>query len=147
MLITNAVFTAAPGIANVTLDNGDVYTIDTSLPADEQFRCMLADWRAAGGQIAPYVPAPPALDDYRRAIQAHLDATAQQRGYDSIHTAVGYRDDPNPAYAAEAEALFTWRSAVWTFTFAEMAKVQTGQRLQPTVSDLIGELPAIIWPG
>lgn len=86
------------------------------------------------------------LDDYSRAIQAHLDATARERQYDSIHTLIGYRGDPNPEFAAEAEAGFVWRSAVWTYANAELAKVMAGQREQPTVEDFIAELPAMVWP-
>jgi len=51
-----------------------------------------------------------------------------------------------PQWAAEAAAFAAWRDAVWTYAYAELAKVQAGQRAQPTVTDLIAELPAIIWP-
>jgi len=80
------------------------------------------------------------------AIQAHLNATAGQRRYDSIHTAISYRDDPNPKFAAEAAALFAWRSAVWTHATEELEKVIAGQRDVPTVSAFIAELPVIVWP-
>lgn len=91
-------------------------------------------------------PSPPTERDYADAIQRHLDATASQRRYDNIQTAVTYRDDPNPVYAAEANALFTWRSNVWTYALAELEKVKTGQRAQPTIPELIAELPAFAWP-
>lgn len=81
-----------------------------------------------------------------RAIQAHLDATAAERSYDSIQTAVTYRDDPNPQFAAEGQALFTWRSEVWTYATAELAKVEAGERAVPAVETFIGELPAMVWP-
>lgn len=80
------------------------------------------------------------------AVQAHLDAKAQERQYDGVHTAVGYRGDPNPAFDAEAEALFAWRSAVWTYATGELAKVQAGERSVPTLEEFIGELPAFEWP-
>ncbi|MEH3093357.1 MAG: hypothetical protein PGN20_15275 [Agrobacterium cavarae] len=80
------------------------------------------------------------------AIQSHLDATAAQRRYDSIASAISYRDDPNPKFAGEAAAAFAWRSAVWTHATAELEKVIAGQRDVPTVSDFIAELPAIVWP-
>ncbi|OCP05267.1 hypothetical protein BC374_16385 [Ensifer sp. LC13] len=97
-----------------------------------------------------YPPAPPVTQaDYSAAIQAHLDAKARERQYDGIHTAIGYRDDPNPNFAAEATALFAWRSAVWTFSSAELAKVMAGERPQPTVAEFMGELEAacpFVWP-
>lgn len=36
-----------------------------------------------------------------------------------------------------------WRDAVWAHAFAELGKVQHGQRPQPTVEDFIAELPVI----
>lgn len=89
---------------------------------------------------------PPTIGDFSRAIDRHLDATAAERQYDSIQTAVTYRDDPNPQFAAEGEALFTWRSEVWTYATAELAKVEAGERPVPTVEAFIGELPAMAWP-
>jgi len=102
-----------------------------------------------GDAIVPYAPPTPPLNegDYTRAIQAHLDAQAQTRGYDSIQSAVTYMDDPNPTYAAEAAALRGWRSAVWTYALAELARVQAGEREQPGIEDLLAELPPPVWPG
>jgi hypothetical protein len=69
-----------------------------------------------------------------------LDAKAQERSYDSIATAVSYRDDPNATYAAEGTALFNWRSSVWVYTYAQLAAVQAGTRAQPTVADFVTEV-------
>jgi RecB family exonuclease len=82
---------------------------------------------------------------YSAAIQAHLDATARERLYDGIQTAITYRDDPNPQFAAEGEALFTWRSAVWTYATEELAKVINGERTQPSVEQFLDELPSFHW--
>ncbi|MCS0497852.1 hypothetical protein NVS89_22435 [Ancylobacter sp. MQZ15Z-1] len=84
--------------------------------------------------------------DYVAAIQAHLDATAGERQYDSIQTAVTYRGDPNETYAAEAQALFEWRSAVWSYALTELAKVTAGERAAPEIADFLAELPAVGWP-
>ncbi|MBN7804921.1 hypothetical protein JZX86_06020 [Agrobacterium rosae] len=80
------------------------------------------------------------------AIQSHLDATARQRRYDSIHTAISYRDDANPVFASEAAVLFAWRSAVWTYSTAELDKVMAGERDIPTIEEFVAELPEIVWP-
>lgn len=100
------------------------------------------------GVVVPFDPPPPpvTVDDYTRAIQARLDAKARERQYDGIQTAITYRDDPNPQFAAEGEALFAWRSAVWTYSTAELAKVTAGERAQPSVEAFIAELPAFEWP-
>jgi hypothetical protein len=99
----------------------------------------LCDVLAAYGLVKPL----PAVADYSAAIQAHLDATARQRQYDGILSAITYRDDPNPVFAAEAEALFAWRSAVWTAATAMLAGMGEGE--PPLVADVIGALPEFTW--
>jgi hypothetical protein len=42
--------------------------------------------------------------------------------------------------------LFAWRSAVWTYSTAELGKVLAGERAQRTVEEFIAELPAFEWP-
>jgi hypothetical protein len=88
------------------------------------------------------VPAPTEVD-YAAAILSMLDAAARQRGYDDIQSAVSYRDDPNATFAQEGQAYFAWRSAVWTYAYAELDKVQSGARAQPSVADFLTELPAL----
>lgn len=88
----------------------------------------------------------PLVSDYSAAIENLLNSAALERRYDSINTAVSYRDDPNPTYAAEGKALFEWRSAVWTYATMELAKVQAGEREQPTVEAFVVELPTFTWP-
>lgn len=94
-------------------------------------------------------PGPPEIDDYRRAVQAHIDATAQERQYDGGHTCATYIGSTNPQWAAEAQAFVAWRDAVWAYAFAELGKVQGGQRAQPTVADFVAEVQAALpmeWP-
>ena len=119
----------------------------------EQYQQIVAGgkWKIIDGALIEYVPPAPPLTqaDYAAAIQALLDAKARERQYDGIHTAIGYRDDPNPNFAAEARELFIWRSAVWTYSSAELAKVTDGERPQPTVSEFMTELEAacpFVWP-
>lgn len=77
------------------------------------------------------------------AVQSHLDAAAQARGYDNILSAVSYRGDTNPKFGAEAEAFFAWRSAVWAHCYAALAACMQGTRPIPTIPELIAELPAL----
>ena len=103
-----------------------------------------------GGAPVAVDPPPPTLAQLVAAggalVQAHLDATARERRYDGIQTAVSYRDDPNPVFAAEGQALFAWRSAVWTAALAILADVEAGTRPLPAAEAFIGELPAMVWP-
>lgn len=86
------------------------------------------------------------IDDFRRAIQAHVDATARSRSYDSGVTCSSYVGSTNAVWAAEAWAFVAWRDALWAHAYVELAKVQGGQRPVPTISALIDELPTIVWP-
>jgi len=76
-------------------------------------------------------------------VQAHLDAEAKLRGYDSIHTAVTYADEPSaPTFQVEGAALRAWRSAVWTSCYALLAEWEAGNISEPTADDVLAQLPA-----
>lgn len=94
-------------------------------------------------------PESPTLEDYRAAIRAHVDATAQTRDYDNAVSCASYVNSTNPQWAAEAQAFVAWRDAVWSYVFAELAKVENGQRPQPAIEEFVGELTAAVpmeWP-
>lgn len=94
-----------------------------------------------------YTPSPEeVVESFRRAIQSHIDATAQARSYDSGTSLAGYVSSTNAAWAAEAQAFVAWRDAVWVYAYAELDKVTGGQREVPTVEGFIAELPAMVWP-
>jgi hypothetical protein len=114
-----------------------------TLPEDQPFT-PIATEAELSDVLRPYglVVPTPVEADYATAIQAMLDAKAQERGYNDIQSAASYRDDANATFAAEGAAYFAWRSAVWTYAYAELAKVQAGQRAQPTVAEFLTELPA-----
>lgn len=92
-------------------------------------------------------PAPlPTLVDYKVAIERLLDAKAQERRYDSAVSIATYAGSTNTAWSAEAAAFIAWRDAVWFHTYSEMQKVESGQRVQPSVDELLAELPSMTWP-
>jgi hypothetical protein len=92
-------------------------------------------------------PAPPlTLAQYEQAIQAHVDGAAQSRGYRDGAALVGYANSTVSAWAAEAATFIGWRDAVWIYAFAELGKVQSGERPQPSIDDLVAELAVISWP-
>lgn len=84
--------------------------------------------------------------DYANAIQAHVDTTAQSKGYADGVALAGYSTSTIPAWAAEAQAFISWRDQVWIYAYTELANVQSGQREAPTVAGILGELPSIVWP-
>lgn len=102
-----------------------------------------------GGEFLPPAepePSAPALAEYRRAIQAHVDEAAQSHSYDSALTCATYVGSTNPVWAAEAQAFVAWRDAVWVHAYAELDKVEAGARPQPSIEAFLQELPALIWP-
>ena len=53
------------------------------------------------------------VEDYEEAVQEYLDSTVQKKGYDNVYTCLSYKGDPDPIFAAEADAVLAWRSQVW----------------------------------
>ena len=117
-----------------------------ALTAERDALASERDALAAQMEASP-VPAQPAgTAVYAVAVQAHQDAAARSRGYESITTAVTYIDDPNPTWAAEGAAAKEWRSAVWTACYAILAEVEAGTRPALTVDELLAGLPPLVWP-
>jgi uncharacterized membrane protein YgcG len=84
--------------------------------------------------------------NYADAIQSHVDSIAKSRGYRDGFALAGYVSSTITTWAAEAAAFIAWRDSVWVYVYQEFAKVQNGEREQPTIAGLIAELPTIQWP-
>lgn len=78
---------------------------------------------------------------YTGLLVAAMNGRARDFGYDSITTAVTYRGDPDQTFAAEGEAFFAWRSAVWQYGLAQLASVESGNAPLPTASAFIAGMP------
>jgi hypothetical protein len=84
---------------------------------------------------------------YSEAVQIHMDAAAALHGYDSIKTAVTYADEPAvPKFQIEGLAFRAWRSLCWDYCYTQLAAVLAGHRTQPTIEQLIAELPSLDLP-
>ena len=101
-------------------------------------------WTWDGTVFAEQEPPPPSVEDYRAAVQAHVDAVAVSHLYDSGVSLASYVGSTNPAWAAEAAAFVAWRDAVWSFVYALWADPPTGG--DTSIAALIGSLPEITWP-
>lgn len=110
----------------------------TRIASETELRDVLKPF----GLPSPLVTA----DDYGEAIEAHADAVARSRQYSDAGRLASYVNSTNPAWAAEAAAFVAWRDAAWGYAYAQMAAVQAGQRPQPSVAELVDELPVISWP-
>jgi len=76
-------------------------------------------------------------------LQDLMDSRAKALGYDDLKTAITYRGDPNPKFAAEAEGFFVYRSGVWTTAYAYLARVQAGEVSFPTLAEAVAMMPAL----
>lgn len=98
----------------------------------------------------PYVPTPEEVQEQIKtqltnAVQNYLDATAQTRGYDNIHTACTYANSTDETFAVEGKACVAWRDTVWRTCYNMLDEVLAGQREIPTEEELIAELPELEW--
>ncbi len=84
--------------------------------------------------------------DYENAIQNLVDSTARERQFRDGVTLASYIGSTKPKWAAEAMAFVAWRDNVWRYSYGELAKVQAGQRQQPTVEQFLDEIAPIAWP-
>ncbi|QTK79699.1 hypothetical protein AT6N2_C2035 [Agrobacterium tumefaciens] len=88
----------------------------------------------------------PTITDYENAIQNLVDSTAREKQFRDGVTLASYTASTKPKWAAEAQAFVAWRDNVWFYAYGELAKVQAGQRQQPTVEEFLAEIAPIAWP-
>ncbi len=105
-------------------------------------------WKKDGDTfISPVEPAStPTIADYENAIQNLVDSTARERQFRDGVTLASYTGSTKPKWAAEAQVFVAWRDNVWFYAYGELAKVQAGQRQQPTVEQFLDEIAPIAWP-
>ncbi|OVE92727.1 hypothetical protein B7W89_07540 [Agrobacterium tumefaciens] len=100
------------------------------------------------GEVVVVEPStvPATILDYENAIQNLVDNTARERQFRDGVTLASYIGSTKSKWAAEANAFVAWRDNVWFYAYGELAKVQAGQRPQPTVEQFLGEIARIAWP-
>ena len=95
-------------------------------------------------------PTEPSLEEKQAAIvaavQMYLDDFAKTRNYDNIFTAATYATSKNPAFAAEGQYAVEARDETWARCYQILNEVMTGQRPEPTLEEIMAELPALAWP-
>lgn len=80
------------------------------------------------------------------AIDAHVEAVARSRNYNSAAHLAGYATSTVAQWAAEAAAFVTWRDQVWQAAYAMLGEVEAGTIPAPTPAEAVAALPAISWP-
>lgn len=88
------------------------------------------------------------IDMYKRYVQRALDAFAQTRGYDDIHTAASYKDSSDAQFKLEGEYCYELRTVTWRACWTILDQVLDGEIEQPTKEELIAMLPvgSAKWP-
>lgn len=115
-----------------------------------------AKWTGSGFDLeaipAPEVPPPPPPPtteqlqaQYIAALDAHIDAKARARGYDSRVTCALRAGYPGP-FQAEGQAFAQWMDACYATGQQALAAVLAGQRPMPTTEAFFDELPPMVWP-
>ena len=84
------------------------------------------------------------IKDYESTIERFMNSKAEEKGYSDIVSACSYAGAPNP-FQAEGTAALKWRGDVWAKCYQILADFQAGNRAKPTISELIGELPELVW--
>jgi hypothetical protein len=85
------------------------------------------------------------VEDYEEAVQNFLDQTVQRKGYDNVYTCLSYKGDPDPIFSQEADEVLVWRSRVWRTAQGILNQWATGQIEQPTINQVIEQLPKLEW--
>ena len=102
-------------------------------------------WRGDHWEIVP-AETGPKLEDFQRAHDAHLNAAARARRYDSIHTAALRAAYPGP-WQAEGLAFAQWMDACNVAGYQLLAGVEAGTTPAPaTVEAYLATLPVLVLP-
>lgn len=81
------------------------------------------------------------IKSIERAIQSMLDAEALIKGYDDMNSCGKYCGYVN-SYRSECEALCKWGADCWEAAYALLAEWNTGNITEPSVDDVINQMPA-----
>lgn len=130
-------------VVSCTLENGGMASC--SAAAKE-----VQDWISAGNTPLPYEPLKlsPAeqISALQVAVQARLDAFAQERYYDGILSACTYAAGTVPNFKSDGQTCVNARDLTWGACFKVLGEVKAGKRQIPTEEELLAMLPALKWP-
>lgn len=122
---------------------------------EEQLKLICKKLNLTNYTISKEAPKKPALsEEQQRAkiknrllnvVDAYMDNTVRQRGYDNIAKCVTYEGDEDEVFNAEGTAAKKWRSKVYRTCYNILADVEAGKRAIPTKDELLAELPVLVW--
>ena len=134
------VLAPADGMA---LTDGTTYTTGTVFLA---WNADASKWREIPESDIP-VPddaPPPTLADFDAAMEDHLRAEREARGY-TTREPDAYLNSSVPRWAQDARDWVAHRDAVMAYALALINAVDDGERDAPTMAEFCAGLPAIQW--
>lgn len=122
------------------------YAISTLTSGLTSWRAIASENDLLPGETFATEPPAPTMADASAAltadVQAWLDATAGQNGYDSLASCISYLNSSVAQYAADAAAALAWRDAVWLACFQWQQSASTNPPATfPTSAEVIAQLP------
>lgn len=143
---TQTIYSTTDGEALEIPDNDDIHEGYTGTPRPSEF----AEW-VNGAWVEDTAKAQKALlDGYERGLDSHMqevvrgltDAQGIPYRFENIISAITYRDKAGDKRQSIAQDLYAWRSDFWDAVDVIYADVMAGNRTQPTLAQLIAELPS-----
>jgi hypothetical protein len=123
-----------------------MYAITTNADGTTGWRAISSpDELLSGETLSNTMPTPTMADcaaTLKADVQAWLDATASQNGYDSIASCISYKDSAVAQWATDAKAATAWRDAVWLACFQwQQSAAASPPTTFPTSAQVIEQLP------
>ena len=87
----------------------------------------------------------PTEEEYTQAVTNFMDEKAQERKYDTIHTAALRAAYPGP-FHDEGVAYAAWMDSVWISLYAKMGRVLRGEEPYPSIDEWLASLPVLVLP-
>ena len=88
---------------------------------------------------------PVQIKNLEDGVQKYMDSVANERGYDSIYTAIGYSNSTVVRFKEDAEAAIRWRDEIWVKCHQLLEQYEKGEIEALTLSEVIERLPKISW--
>lgn len=85
------------------------------------------------------------LNEYKNAMQRHLDAKASERDYDNGFACASYANSTNATWQQEATDFIAWRDNCWTYAIDVEDQVLAGTMSEPTLDSFIADAPVLTW--